>query len=63
MSVILPEGPSTPFKCSFGRRVVSTLSAINSDGDLARGQNYAFRLGDRTAVFMDATPDGWTIFS
>lgn len=30
---------------------------------LARGHNYAFRLDDRTAVFMDATPTGWTIFS
>lgn len=30
---------------------------------LARGQNYAFRLGDRTAAFFDATPTGWTIFA
>lgn len=30
---------------------------------LARGQNYAFRIGDCTAVFLDATPTGWTIFA
>lgn len=30
---------------------------------LARGQSYTVRLGDRTAVFFDVTPSGWTIFA